>query len=186
MNWRLWLTVALLLGALVSGWSAWRQRADTGPAAAPSERSDYVLREFEMVSLNAEGTEAFTLRAPELARSPKDETMSLATPLFLLPDETGHHWTVRSKTGWISADHDELQLRGDVDVVSSPEGGRDVTMKTEQLNVFPRTRQAVGPGLVDIVQPGSTMQGTGMRADLNTRRIQFDSKVKTRYVPTGR
>lgn len=186
MSWRAMLTVTLLLAALVTGWSAWRQRADEVVAQAASARPDYVLRDFELVSLDKQGKEAFTLRAPELARNPQDETMMLQTPLFLLPDKDGHYWNVRSKTGWVSANHDELRLRGDVDAKTAPESGREMWMNTEQLNIFPDTERATSPVLVTITQPGTTMRGTGMQADLASNRIRFDSKVQTRYVPTRR
>ena len=186
MSWRGWVVVALLLAALASGWSAWRQRAEPAAVVAANARPDYLLRDFELVSLDREGKEAFTLRAPELARDPNDETMALTTPVFLLPDRDGLHWTVESREGWVSADHSELRLRGAVEATSAPGGGRDMLMRTEELNVFPDTRQALSPVRVDITQPGSTMTGTGMRADLESRRIRFDSQVKTRYVPTRR
>jgi lipopolysaccharide export system protein LptC len=186
MNWRGTLTVVLLLAALVTGWSAWRQRADDVVVQADSTRSDYVLRDFELVSLDKQGKEAFTLRAPEMARNPKDETMSLQTPLFLLPDKDGHYWNVRAMTGWVSARHDELRLRGDVHAKTAPESGREMWINTEQLNVFPETEVATSAVPVTITQPGITMTGTGLRADLASKNVKFNSKVKTRYVPTRR
>lgn len=186
MNWRNAAIVALLLGAIVSGWSAWRQRADDAPVAAASQRSDYVLRDFELVSLDKQGKEAFTLRAPELARDPGDETILLQTPLFLLPDRDGHYWDVRSKTGWVSADNDELRLRGDVVAKTDPESGREMRMASQELNVFPDTRVATSDAAVTITQPGTTMTGTGLRADLASKQVKLSSKVRTRYVPTRR
>jgi lipopolysaccharide export system protein LptC len=186
MTWRRTLTLLLLLAALVTGWSAWRQRANDVAVQADSTRSDYVLRDFELVSLDGQGKEAFTLRAPELARNPKDGTMRLQTPVFLLPDKDGHYWNVRSKTGWVSADHDELRLRGDVHARTAPESGREMWMNTEQLNVFPETETATSAVPVTITQPGITMTGSGMLADLAGSNIKFDDKVKTRYVPTRR
>ena len=73
--------------------------------------------------------------------------MSLDTPLFLLPDKQGDHWEVRSKTGWVSAEGEEVRLRGDV-VATSPkeDAARTMSMTTEQLNVFPDTNRATSPG----------------------------------------
>lgn len=184
MSWRGSLTLFLLLAAIVSGWSAWRQRADP-VAEAASQRSDYVLRDFELVSLDDQGKESFTLRAPELARNPADGTAALKTPLFLLPDTDGSYWEVRSKTGWLSADHVELRLRGDV-VANTAAGGRhSVRMNTEQLNVFPRLRRATSDVVVTITQPGTTMRGTSMQADLGSRNVKLEN-VQTRHVPARR
>lgn len=177
--------MVLLLTAIFSGWSAWRQRAEPAPIVDSSARPDYLLHDFELVSLDRQGKESFTLRAPELARAPDDGTISLRTPLFLLPDADGTYWQVRSKTGLLTADHEELQLRGDVIAKSAPDSSRDVWMNTEQLNVFPQTNLANSPVPVTITQSGSTMRGTSMRADLASKNIKLQN-VRARYVNTRR
>ena len=186
MTWRGTLTLVLLVAAVITGWSAWRQRAPTVAPAAASARPDYVLHDFELVALNREGKESFLLRAPQLARNPDDKTMSIATPLFLIPDKQGQRWQVRSKTGWVSSDNSEVRLRGKVEADSPPGASRPSTMKTEQLNVFPDKNKASSAVLVTVTQPGFTMRGTGMRADLAENRIQLLSKVNTRYDPKRR
>lgn len=187
MNLRGGLIVLLLLAAIASGWSAWNQRAAEPAAATSSDRSDYVLEDFELVSLDRQGQEAFTLRAPHLHRDPADGTMSLREPVFLLPEEDGDlYWDVRAATGWISADSEEMRLAGEVVAVSDPGAGRGMRMETEALQVFPRQRRARSDASVTISQPGTTMRGTGMEADLADKRFQLSSKVQTRYVPTRR
>ncbi len=187
MSWRGALFAVLLVAAIASGWSAWHQRAETPAPAAVSDRSDYVLEDFELVSLDKDGQEAFTLRAPHLHRDPADETMSLREPVFLLPEEEGgYYWDLRAATGWISADSEEMRLDGDVVAVSDPTGDRGMRMETQALQVFPRQRRARSNAAVTITQPGTTMQGIGMEADLADKRFQLTSKVQTRYVPTRR
>src|SRR5690606_39659019 len=96
MNWRTGLVLVLLVAALVSGWSAWRQRAAPVVEAQGPMRSDYILHDFELTALSGEGSEAFTLRAPLLEQHPQDRTIRIDTPLFLLPDGEGGYWEVRS------------------------------------------------------------------------------------------
>lgn len=189
MNWRALITVLLLVAALVSGWSVWTQRhkdvAPTGPVA----RSDYVLIDFELTALNEHGTEAFTLRAPRLARDPKQKTMDIATPLFLIPPgkSTGSDaWEVRAKNGWVSADGDELRLRGDVSGISAGTASAPTRLATQELNVYPDARRAASPGKVVITRPGSILSGRGLKLDLATKRYSFKSEVRHRYVPTAR
>ena len=186
MSWRSALTLVLLVAAIATGWSVWRQRAVEAPAAAGPARPDYVLHDFELVALDSQGKEAFVLRAPELARSPDDRTLSIVTPLFLIPDDAGQRWELRSKTGWVAADNSEVRLRGDVEATSPPSDTRPTVMKTEQLNVFPDRDEATSPVLVTVTSPASTMRGTGMRADLADNRIQLLSKVTLSYEPTRR
>lgn len=182
MSWRGALTLVLLVAAVVTGWSAWRQRADTETVATGSPRSDYVLHDLELVALDKQGKEAFSLRAPRLARDPEDKTLSLRTPRFLIPDDDGNRWNLRSDTGWVSADNSEVRLRGDV-LAHSPPGRSPTTLKTGQLNVFPDKELATSPGVVVVEAPGYTMQGTGMRAHLAEGRIELLSKVRGTYEP---
>ena len=181
------MIAVLLVAAIASGWSAWRQRAEVRAETTVSDRSDYVLEDFQLVSLDDHGHEAFTLRAPYLHRNPLDETMSLREPQFLLPEgEGGLYWDLRAAAGWISADSEEMRLDGEVVAVSDPGGDRAMRMETDALRVFPRQRRANTDDAVTITQPGTTMRGTGLEAELDEKRFRLNSKVHTTYVPSRR
>lgn len=182
MSWRTALTLLLLVGAVVSGWSVWTHRGEADTGRGGSGRSDYVLHDFELVALDGTGKESFTLRAPRMARDPGDRTMSMQAPLFLLPDSEQHYWQVRAKTGWVAADGNELRLRGDVRVDSPPQA-RKVAMNTEQLNVFPNKDLATSSAVVTITQPGSILRGRGLETNLASKHYDLKSQVHTRYVP---
>lgn len=186
MTWKAWLTLVLSVLAIVTGWSAWLQRADPERPAIGPARSDYVLRDFEMTALNQEGLESFTLRAPLLEQDPGDRTIAIQTPLFFVPETEGGHWQARSETGWVSADHDELRLEGDVRMTSPAEGGRDIALATERMTILPEPNLARSDELVTVQQPGSRIEGRGMEVDLTSRRYQFFSEVKQRYEPRRR
>ena len=86
-NWRTTLGAVLLAAAIISGWSAWQQRARPVAAAVDDSKADYVLRDFELIALDKEsGKESMTLRAPEMHRNRADQTSKITTPVFLLPD----------------------------------------------------------------------------------------------------
>lgn len=185
MNWRGVLTLVLLAGAILSAWSVWHGRGGREVGKPSAGRSDYVLHQFELVALDKlTGKESFTLRAPTLQRNPGNRTISLATPLFLIPDHDGHYWNVRSLTGWISADGNEVRLHGDVRATSPVEAGTPVTMNTGQLNVFPDTNRAATRDIVTITQPGSILRGRGLEANLASKQYELLSEVRSRYVPT--
>ena len=185
MNFRLLLGIVLLVAAIASAWSLWRNRVVDEDPGIKSTRPDYILNDFELVSLDEQGKESFTLRAPMLRETPGAKTMELEAPLFLLPDGDGTHWEIRSRTGWVSEDRTEIRLKGDVDA-NSAEGTRPVNMKTTQLNVFPGTKRASSPDVVTITQPGSILRGRGLEADLADKRYKLLSQVHSRYVRTNR
>lgn len=185
MNWRTGLGLMLAVAAVLFGWSAWRHR-DTGPApAANGLRPDYVMRDFELIGLDKTGQEALTLRAPLLERNTTDRTMSIATPLFLLPDAEGNYWQLRAKTGWVDANGQELRLKDEV-VGTSPEGiGAPTRLETTHLNVFPDRNLVKTDAKVTITQPGSILNGVGFEGNTRTRQFSFRSQVHSRYVPTS-
>lgn len=182
MSWRTALTLFLLVAAVVSAWSVLRHRGNGEAGPATPGRSDYVLHDVELVALDDDGTESFTLRAPRIARDPAGRAMSLATPVFLLPDSDGDYWRVEARDGWVSPEGDELRLRGDVRI-DSPPGQRKVALETTQLNVFPERDLATSPARVTITQPGSILQGVGLETNLATRHYELKSQVHTRHVP---
>ncbi|GAB6196521.1 LPS export ABC transporter periplasmic protein LptC [Lysobacter xanthus] len=183
MNWRVVLGIVLAVAAVAIGTSLWQQsRDDIAPLEAG--RSDYTLHDFELVSLDATGRESFTLRAPKLTRDPDVRTLTIATPLFVIPPKAagdGNPWNVRSRTGWVSAAGDEIRLRGDVLATSTNAQGGAVSMTTQQLNVFPDAKRASSPVATRVQQPGLILSGHGMEARLDTQRVTMKD-AKARYV----
>jgi len=186
VSWRVLVSLVLLAVAAVSGWSLWSKRsAPPEEAMAAGGRPDYVLHDFELVALDAQGRESFTLRAPELARDPATETMEIATPLFLIPPRGGEGdaWEVRARRGWVSAEGDELRLDGAVEAESDGRTEPKVTINTEQLNVFPEDDRVTSPVAVTINRPGSILRGNGLEVNLASKQYTLQSEVRSRYVP---
>ena len=185
MNWRGVLGAVLLLAAVVSGWSAWRMRERGAAAAVAAERSDYVLRDFELVVLGKDGTESVRLRAPELQRRRGDESLDVASPVFLIPG-TETTWRLRADRGWVSADGELARLEGDVAGDSAPGQGPATTFRTGRLELLPRQDLARTDDAVRLSQPGIIQNAVGMEANLKTQQYRLLSKVRTRYEPSAR
>ena len=81
------------------------------------------------------------------------------------------------------AEH-EIRLLGAVRTTSPPEDVRKVVMNTEQLNIYPKTHRATSGSVVTVSEPGLTMRGRGMEADLAAKRFTLLSQATARYVPT--
>jgi len=184
MNWRAIGTFGLLLGALLSGWLLWQQR-DRGTATGPiGKRPDYVLHDFQATVLDKDGRESFTLNAPRLDRDPDKRTMEIATPQFHIPPREGSQasaWQITSKTGWVSEKGEEVRLRGEVLAHSTNPDGKPIKIATDELNVFPDARRATSPAQVTLTQPGLILNGRGLDADLDAKRITLQNDVKARY-----
>lgn len=181
MNWRGVLMLVLAAAAIVSGWSVWKGHRPVEPGPSQSARSDYVLQDFQIVTLNAQGGEAFTLQAPLLARSSTDRSMTLQTPTFQFPDRSGGYWKVRSREGWVSAKADEVRLTGDVVADPPPGGSRQMRMTTQRLNVFPNEDRASSAEVVTFTDRASIIRGRGLEVDLRSKRYRLLSEVRSQY-----
>lgn len=185
ISWRLGLGLLLLAAALLSGWSAWKQRDIDEPEAVSTARSDYLMRDFEMISLDDTGQESVTLRGPEMQRNAGDQTFQIRTPLFLLPGSDGAHWEMRARQAWVSPKGDEIRLLGEVDGTSPATAAVPTSFKTERLDVFPRRNLATTADKVTITRPGSILSGVGFETNTRTQQYTFKSKVESRYEPNA-
>ena len=129
---------------------------------------------------SALATEGFTLLAPKLARTPGNHEMNIDRPTFLFPDKNGERWRSRSATGWVNGEGSEVRLRGNV-ILDNPQGAKKMRMETEALNVFPDANRATSDQQVAITQPGATIRGRGLEAQLDTQRVILKSEVRARY-----
>jgi len=186
MSWRSILGLGLLLAALLSGWSAWRNRANTAPTAVEEGSTDFTLTDFEIVTLDKERHDSAARRAPWVARSRAEQTSTISKPLFLLPDAAGQHWELRADSGWVSPKGEELRLRGNV-AGDSPKDGKTppTTFRTAALDVLPEQNLARTDGQVTLTRPGLSQTGVGFRANLKSQQYSLLSQVKTRYEPNA-
>lgn len=186
MNWRTVLGVGLFIAALVTGISAWRHRTVAGPEQISENVNDFVLSNFEIISLDEEGKESATLRAPAMQRERADQTSTITQPLFLLPDDAGNHWELRADTGWVSPKGEELRLRGNV-AGDSPKDGKTppTTFRTTSLDIFPKQNLARTEAQVTLTRPGLSQTGVGFQSNLKTQQYSLQSRVKTRYEPNA-
>ena len=184
MSWRTVLGLGLLMAAVLSGWSAWKHRAVDAPLPGEQQRPDFTLSDFEIITLDEDGKETATLRAPSMERDAADQSMTVATPLFLLPDNSGQPWQLRAKTGWVSAKGEELRLRGEVSG-DSPQGAVVTTFRTDSLDVFPQQNLAKTADKVTVTRPGIIHSGVGFQADLKTKQYTLLSQVNARYEPNA-
>ncbi|MDQ3038812.1 MAG: LPS export ABC transporter periplasmic protein LptC [Pseudomonadota bacterium] len=185
ISWRGGLTLALVLAVMASGWSVWKYSNATDTKGV-AKRADYVLHDYEIVSLDSDGKEAFTLRGPQLQRDLGAKSMTLLTPLFLVPDRNGAYWEVRAKRGFVPEDGKEIRLRGDVVATSPVRVPPQTTIKSSELNLFPRANRATSTVTVTVTRPGFTMRGRGLEADFNRQQVALLSNVHSRYDPAHR
>jgi len=173
----------LALFAAITGWLAWIQGRDgeTDSFVGPP-RSDYVLSDFSMRALDADGKLAFVVESPRLARHPWLGTFAIDEPRFVILDGNADTWNASARSGWVRKDAKELRLSDAVaadrvaDADSTP-----LSLRTERLTALLDSDRMTSDAPVTITQPGLILRGVGLDADLKQDRFSLLADVRARY-----
>ena len=74
-------------------------------------------------------------------------------------------------------------MRGNV-LLDSADGSHRTRVQTEALNVYRDRNRATSDQPVTITQPGATIRGRGLEADLDSQRVTLKSEVRGTYAPS--
>jgi lipopolysaccharide export system protein LptC len=174
----------LAAAAVLASVAVWQLQPKPRPLAPAPTRSDYILENFELTSLNERGEEAFSVAAPHLERDPGGKSLSIRKPRFSFPDRKEGRWQATSDTAWVADKGVEVRLNDNVVFVGPPTPSGDHTrFATAHLQVFPKQDLALSEDLVTVTRTDSILQGVGLRADMKAHRIQLLANVKGRYAP---
>ena len=174
----------LLALAAIGATALWKLRPQEAPPPQGETRSDYVLENFELTTLDEAGKESFSVKAPHLERDPRGRSLRLRLPQFSFPDEEGGRWQATSKSAWVAEKGVEVRLIEDVEMIGPPSPAGDrARFETENLQIFPKQDLALSSDPVTLRRGDSILRGTGLRADMNAKRVQLLNDVKGRYAP---
>lgn len=173
------LVLALGLGAL----AVWQWQKRQAPPVEPPQRSDYVLRDYELITLDEAGREAFTVTGPHLERDPTGKFLTLEQPRFSFPGDQGR-WQARSDSAWVGPKADEVRLLSAVEMVGPADpAGLRTRFSTDRLFIFPDAQRAETADRVTVTHGDSILAGTGLRVDMSAKRFTLLDDVKGRYAP---
>lgn len=184
MKKRILLAASLLAVAVVAGLAVWEMRPKPTVGKSSSSRSDYILENFELTSLDQDGKESFSVKAPRLERDPGGKSLSITLPQFSFPDKKEGRWLVTSGSAWVAEKGVEVRLIDSVEMLGPPSPLGDRTrFSTARLQIFPNENLALSDDAVTISRADSILHGTGLRADMQSHHIQLLANVKGRYAP---
>ena len=178
------LSVLLAGVAGVAALTVWQLRPERKPPPPGPSRSDYILHEFELTSLDSEGKESFSVAAPYLERDPGGKSLTMRLPRFSFPDREQGRWQASSNSAWVAEKGVEVRLIDKVDLVGPPSPrGERTRFQTAHLQIFPKQDLALSEDLVTVTRADSILRGTGLRADMKAKKVSLLANVKGSYAP---
>jgi lipopolysaccharide export system protein LptC len=143
-----------------------------------SNRIDLYVERPHIDKFNAQGRLIETLTAEHMEHKLQSNQSQLTAPRFHVYTERGTIWHGAAARATVLGDH-EVQLRDQVVIADAPDAQR---LTTEQLDYFPKDERVSSSSLVTFRRPTDTTRAVGVRADLNTNRIELLSRVEGVHV----
>lgn len=192
------LASAIVLVALAAG-AAQLLLWWVGPAPKTNDfvgppRSGYTLTNARVWSYNDEGQLAFRLQTPHLERREDDQTLYLNSPTFQIAPKTPGvpDWHGRSLYGWVDKSGTLIKLQGPVhmqraaytDAKGQPVA--EATIDTSEVTAWPKENRMVTAEPAHAVQGARTLDGIGMRANLNDNHLELLDASQGTFPPRPR
>lgn len=173
---RILALMLFLVGAL-----AWwfLSEEDTAPEIEQTgaRRPDYEVDGLTATMMDETGRPHRKLTTPQLRHYPDDQSTELDQPVLTVFNEETPPWVIRSETGWISADGDEIILRGRVFIDREPSRNtRPVHLKTWELLVKPQEEYAQTDQLVEVTSEADWLTSMG------GARVWFGEKSHINFI----
>ncbi|MCK5639157.1 MAG: LPS export ABC transporter periplasmic protein LptC [Gammaproteobacteria bacterium] len=175
------LTIAIL--AVISHWLSQETEqllVESTTTPTPVRSPDYFMDNFSAVTMNENGITQHRLEAVRLEHYAQDDTTELNQPHLVFYDNSTPLWHITAARGNIKNDTQTIYLEGKVHL--QREGDAPQELRTENIQIHPKTQYAETDAAVTLTSPQVQLQGVGMRVYLNDERLQLLSHVRGHYV----
>ncbi len=142
------------------------------------DRMDLYVVEPRGVKFDEEGRLTQTFEAERLTHFSDSNHSELTTPRFHIYTKKDVSWDGTATTGTLLGDS-EIRLRDNVVII---ERNGTMQFRTNQLNYFPQQQKVDSAVAVTMKRASDITTSVGMRADLNTNRVELLTRVEGRHV----
>lgn len=183
----------LILGALaalaaLSTWFLWTVEAtlDSSNNAKADQAPSLLVDRFVATRMNALGVRQYTLTSPHLVQLPGAEGTQLERPVMEMFQEDGRtrEWLIEAEQGWLASDNKLIRLERKVSLTRPATSGKlPVVIDTHDVLIHADTKIVETSAPARLETPNGVLEGVGLKARLNEKRIELLSKVRGTYAP---
>jgi LPS export ABC transporter protein LptC len=180
------LGATLLVSIALLSWLWNRQTVKDEPrVAAPiSGPLGYYLNEARIMGTGEDGQPLYRIQASSAEEHPDEGRLVLNNVTVEFQPEHDVPWVLKAIRGEIHTNESYLDLTGNVELATSPEGGlaptiiRTTQLRLELLNFVASTNASIS-----IFIGTQRLNAVGMRADLKTDNLALESNVHGQFLP---
>ena len=186
---RPWIrTLALLAACVLLATLLWRSdqsRDETAPTnALGQDEPDGFVKDSRYLSFDENGRRIAMIESPRIEQFQPEGLATMTSPSATLYDGgSDQPWHLTADQGTFHQTSDRLDLSGDVRVVRPLAGNRSATLTTDQLTLDNDHRTVFTDQPVLITEAHGTTAAVGMKAWIDDRILELNSRVKGHYEP---
>lgn len=179
LHWAIPLALLAVAIALV-WWLDQRQRNAPQAHLEHPENADYYVLQATITQTNAGGEPAYRMTADRMLYFP-DGHSKLETVHARSLGGAESNWDLRAERGWISPDHEQVDLMGNV-VMKGNLGEDPVVVKSPAISIFPEEERLRSAEPVVITGDRHQTTAVGMRGEFTARKLELLRNVETKII----
>jgi lipopolysaccharide export system protein LptC len=159
------------------------QRLEVFISPAPDTPELY-MEHFTLTVTGTDGLPRHSIRGERMEQYQLDGSSLVETPVMVMNQPDAPDWTLNAEQAWVSPDGEEVRLHGAVHM-SRPEGPAHapVDIHTRDVTVWPEPQRAESEAPVQVRSPHYQVDGTGLRANLQTSILELLHDTDATYFP---
>ncbi len=186
--WRIFIVCALVLVAAVSLFNKDRQPAseETGIPTEPPQPG-YYMTGARITEMGEDGLPRYRIEAERIQQDPANNSIRLEELTLTYRAPEARDWTLSAARGFVPPGSKVLNLAGNVRIVGEPAPDmQPAIVRTERLTLDTESNVASTHDRVDIEWGNQRLSTMGLVADLKAERLQLESAVHGRFIPSRR
>lgn len=144
--------------------------------SSPDNVPDFFIKDINVLEFSPEGTPLHALKTPYLVHYPVGDTALLTKPYFIAYSEKADKqpWFISADKGKTEHGTNILHLIHHVLVEQTNAKSKpSLTLKTEQLTIYPKENFAQTEQPVTIEEPGIEVNSIGMKVYFKEKRVEL-------------
>lgn len=176
------IAVATAILASVGYWNLRKEQLmGSGELAATDNSIDFYAENARSIQFQPDGKLQYRFSAERLEHVQSSDVTLLTRPDLLLHRGSEHPWHVQSARGEVSPGGTQVELIDQVRVARTDAKGRQTTLSSSRMTVFPEREYAETAEAVRIEAANGVTTATGMQAYFNDGRMLLKSNVRGQH-----
>lgn len=178
------LSVLLMLIIGIAGWVTLIYRVNHNNGQKTLDIPDSYMEGVTALIIDKQGKLSMRIVTPKMIHFPQNDTAKFTAPKLTLYRQSPQPWFIQSNHAIAENGIDNLDFWDHVTIHHAADASNPATLiKTSRLIVHPNHKTAETDKPITLLQPNVTINGIGMRANMETGRIKLLSQARGEYVP---